>query len=182
MNRKRSHFETCVFVGKSPNSEWLLLLIGLVGAPACGDVMKLQVEVDENGTIVDAKFKTFGCGSAIGEYTWLHLVFVDSSLLNSIIICCNRMVEGQDSGWMLVHQGKVAFLETNQSYVDINNMYRILILLRTWNSLLWSFIAQCWLKMLSRPQSRIWRPRIVLKCSIYVIVSFCLLLLLIFLL
>lgn len=42
--------------------------IGLVGAPACGDVMKLQVEVDENGKIVDAKFKTFGCGSAIGEY------------------------------------------------------------------------------------------------------------------
>lgn len=40
---------------------------GLVGAPACGDVMKLQVEVDENGKIVDAKFKTFGCGSAIAS-------------------------------------------------------------------------------------------------------------------
>lgn len=39
---------------------------GLVGAPACGDVMKLQFEVDENGKIIDAKFKTFGCGSAIG--------------------------------------------------------------------------------------------------------------------
>ena len=38
---------------------------GLVGAPECGDVMKLQIEVDEKGTIVDAKFKTFGCGSAI---------------------------------------------------------------------------------------------------------------------
>eukprot|EP00045_Choanoeca_perplexa_P019453 m.2904 g.2904 ORF g.2904 m.2904 type:complete len:158 (-) comp4176_c0_seq1:104-577(-) len=38
---------------------------GLVGAPACGDVMKLQIEVDENGNIVEAKFKTFGCGSAI---------------------------------------------------------------------------------------------------------------------
>lgn len=40
---------------------------GLVGAPACGDVMKLQIEVDENGKIVDAKFKTFGCGSAIAS-------------------------------------------------------------------------------------------------------------------
>ena len=40
---------------------------GLVGAPACGDVMRLQIEVDDNGNIVDAKFKTFGCGSAIAS-------------------------------------------------------------------------------------------------------------------
>jgi len=40
---------------------------GLVGAPACGDVMKLQIKVDENGIIEDAKFKTFGCGSAIAS-------------------------------------------------------------------------------------------------------------------
>ncbi|XP_057305765.1 iron-sulfur cluster assembly scaffold protein IscU-like [Hydractinia symbiolongicarpus] len=40
---------------------------GLVGAPACGDVMKLQIKVDDDGNIVDAKFKTFGCGSAIAS-------------------------------------------------------------------------------------------------------------------
>ena len=40
---------------------------GLVGAPACGDVMKLQIEVNEDEKIVDAKFKTFGCGSAIAS-------------------------------------------------------------------------------------------------------------------
>lgn len=40
---------------------------GLVGAPACGDVMKLQIKVDADGKIVDAKFKTFGCGSAIAS-------------------------------------------------------------------------------------------------------------------
>lgn len=40
---------------------------GLVGAPACGDVMKLQIKVDKDGKIVDAKFKTFGCGSAIAS-------------------------------------------------------------------------------------------------------------------
>ena len=38
---------------------------GLVGAPECGDVMKLQIKVDDDGVIADAKFKTFGCGSAI---------------------------------------------------------------------------------------------------------------------
>lgn len=40
---------------------------GLVGAPECGDVMRLQIEVDTDGTIRDAKFKTFGCGSAIAS-------------------------------------------------------------------------------------------------------------------
>jgi nitrogen fixation protein NifU and related proteins len=40
---------------------------GLVGAPACGDVMKLQLRVDDDGVIQDAKFKTFGCGSAIAS-------------------------------------------------------------------------------------------------------------------
>ena len=40
---------------------------GLVGAPACGDVMKLQLKINENGVIEDAKFKTFGCGSAIAS-------------------------------------------------------------------------------------------------------------------
>ena len=40
---------------------------GLVGAPACGDVMKLQIKVADDGTITEAKFKTFGCGSAIAS-------------------------------------------------------------------------------------------------------------------
>lgn len=40
---------------------------GLVGAPACGDVMKLQIKVNEQGIIEDAKFKTYGCGSAIAS-------------------------------------------------------------------------------------------------------------------
>ncbi len=40
---------------------------GMVGAPACGDVMKLQIQVNDNGVIEDAKFKTYGCGSAIAS-------------------------------------------------------------------------------------------------------------------
>ena len=40
---------------------------GIVGAPACGDVMKLQLSIDDTGLIQDAKFKTFGCGSAIAS-------------------------------------------------------------------------------------------------------------------
>ena len=40
---------------------------GMVGAPACGDVMKLQIKVNDDGVIVDARFKTYGCGSAIAS-------------------------------------------------------------------------------------------------------------------
>ncbi|XP_030439089.1 iron-sulfur cluster assembly enzyme ISCU, mitochondrial [Gopherus evgoodei] len=57
---------------------------GLVGAPACGDVMKLQVEVDKNGKIIDARFKTFGCGSAIASSSlateWIKGKTVDEAL------------------------------------------------------------------------------------------------------
>lgn len=44
---------------------------GLVGAPACGDVMKLQIQVDDAGIITDVKFKTFGCGSAIASSSYM---------------------------------------------------------------------------------------------------------------
>ena len=58
---------------------------GLVGAPECGDVMRLQIEVDETtNTITDAKFKTFGCGSAIASSSlateWLKGKSVDEAL------------------------------------------------------------------------------------------------------
>jgi len=64
---------------------------GLVGAPACGDVMKLQIKVDENGKIVDAKFKTFGCGSAIASSSfateWIKGKTLDEAgqIKNSVI-------------------------------------------------------------------------------------------------
>ncbi|XP_078045075.1 iron-sulfur cluster assembly enzyme [Augochlora pura] len=57
---------------------------GLVGAPACGDVMKLQIKVDQDGKIIDAKFKTFGCGSAIASSSlateWVKGKTVDEAL------------------------------------------------------------------------------------------------------
>ena len=56
---------------------------GLVGAPACGDVMRLQIKVGQGGVILDAKFKTFGCGSAIASSSlateWLKGKTVDEA-------------------------------------------------------------------------------------------------------
>src|SRR5881394_219244 len=57
---------------------------GLVGAPACGDVMKLQIKVSEQGVIEDAKFKTFGCGSAIASSSlateWIKGMTLDQAM------------------------------------------------------------------------------------------------------
>ena len=65
---------------------------GLVGAPECGDVMKLQIEVDENEKIIDAKFKTFGCGSAIASSSlateWIKGKSLDDAykIQNTVIV------------------------------------------------------------------------------------------------
>jgi nitrogen fixation NifU-like protein len=57
---------------------------GMVGAPACGDVMKLQIKVNKEGVIEDAKFKTYGCGSAIASSSlvteWVKGKTVDQAL------------------------------------------------------------------------------------------------------
>ena len=61
-----SHFENPKNIGSFDKND-PTIGTGLVGAPECGDVMKLQIKVDDNDKIVDAKFKTFGCGSAIAS-------------------------------------------------------------------------------------------------------------------
>jgi len=60
------HYENPRNVGTMDNDE-SGVGTGMVGAPACGDVMRLQIKVDEQGVIEDAKFKTYGCGSAIAS-------------------------------------------------------------------------------------------------------------------
>jgi nitrogen fixation NifU-like protein len=57
---------------------------GMVGAPACGDVMKLQIKVDDDGVIRDARFKTYGCGSAIASSSlvteWVKGMHIDDAV------------------------------------------------------------------------------------------------------
>ena len=64
------HYENPRNVGSFDKSE-NNVGTGMVGAPACGDVMKLQIKVDEEGVIEDAVFKTYGCGSAIASSSLL---------------------------------------------------------------------------------------------------------------
>ena len=70
-----NHFENPQNVGSLDKSD-PSVGTGIVGAPACGDVMKLQLKISDSGIIEDAKFKTFGCGSAIAS----------SSLITTMVI------------------------------------------------------------------------------------------------
>ena len=63
------HYENPRNVGKFEIDE--TIGTGMVGAPACGDVMKLQIKVGSDGIITDARFKTYGCGSAIASSSFL---------------------------------------------------------------------------------------------------------------
>mmetsp|Transcript_24924 Transcript_24924/g.42342 ORF Transcript_24924/g.42342 Transcript_24924/m.42342 type:complete len:170 (-) Transcript_24924:103-612(-) len=100
---------------------------GLVGAPACGDVMKLQIKVDENGNIQESKFKTFGCGSAIASSSvateWVKGKHVDEVLaikntdiaahlkLPPVKLHCSMLAEdairAAVSDWKAKKEGKV---------------------------------------------------------------------------
>ena len=77
------HYENPRNVGKM-DAEDPDVGTGMVGAPACGDVMRLQIRVNDDGVIEDAKFKTFGCGSAIASSSlvteWVKGMSVDKAM------------------------------------------------------------------------------------------------------
>jgi nitrogen fixation NifU-like protein len=66
---------------------------GLVGAPECGDVMKLQIQVDDHNKIIDAKFKTFGCGSAIAASSLATEWIKDRSIDDAMTINNTEIVK-----------------------------------------------------------------------------------------
>ena len=85
-SRVIDHYERPRNVGSLDRSK-LRVGSGIVGAPACGDVMKLDIEVDESLVIVETKFKTFGCGSAIASSSvvseWIKGKTLDEAVLVS---------------------------------------------------------------------------------------------------
>ena len=90
-NKVIEHYENPRNVGTLDKSD-PTVGTGLVGAPACGDVMRLQIKVNDKGIIEDAKFKTFGCGSAIASSSlateWIKGKTVDeaAAIKNSQIV------------------------------------------------------------------------------------------------
>lgn len=76
---------------------------GMVGAPACGDVMKLQIKVSENGIIEDAKFKTYGCGSAIASSSLITEWVKGKSLDEALAIKNSEIAEELELPPVKVH-------------------------------------------------------------------------------
>ena len=76
------HYENPRNVGKMDDND-VNVGTGMVGAPACGDVMRLQIKVNDEGVIEDAKFKTYGCGSAIASSSllteWVKGIHIDQA-------------------------------------------------------------------------------------------------------
>jgi nitrogen fixation NifU-like protein len=79
------HFENPRNVGSMDRSDQSVGT-GIVGAPACGDVMKLQLKINDNGIIEDAKFKTFGCGSAVASSSLITTLVKGVHVTEAVLI------------------------------------------------------------------------------------------------
>ena len=118
------HYENPRNVGSIADEGDGVVGTGMVGAPACGDVMRLQIKVGDNGIIEDAKFKTYGCGSAIASSSlvteWMKGKSVDeaSAIRNTDIaeelalppvkIHCSVLAEDAIKAALKDYQSKVA--------------------------------------------------------------------------
>lgn len=96
------HYENPRNVG-SFNKEDSDVGTGMVGAPACGDVMKLQIKVNEQGVIEDAKFKTYGCGSAIASSSLITEWVKGKSLDEALAIKNSQIAEELELPPVKVH-------------------------------------------------------------------------------
>ena len=95
---------------------------GLVGAPECGDVMKLQVEIDEaTGVITDAKFKTFGCGSAIASSSLATEWIKGKTIEEALSIKNTQIVEELSLPPIKIHCSVLAEDAINAAITDYKN-------------------------------------------------------------
>ena len=91
---------------------------GLVGAPACGYVMKLQIKVDDQGVIEDAKFKTYGCGSAIASSSELVEMLIGKTLEEAKAIKNIEIVEALELPPIKIHCSVLAEDSIRQAIED----------------------------------------------------------------
>ena len=98
---------------------------GLVGAPECGDVMKLQIQVDDDNKIVDAKFKTFGCGSAIAASSLATEWIKDKTVDEASMIQNTEIVEELSLPPVKIHCSVLAEDAIKGAIADYKNKHEI---------------------------------------------------------
>ncbi|MBV0899557.1 MAG: Fe-S cluster assembly scaffold IscU [Wolbachia endosymbiont of Fragariocoptes setiger] len=94
---------------------------GLVGAPSCGDVMKLQIKVNKEGIIEDAKFKTFGCGSAIASSSLLTEIIKGKNITDAMQIKNTHIVKELSLPPVKIHCSVLAEDAIKAAIEDYNN-------------------------------------------------------------
>lgn len=94
---------------------------GLVGAPSCGDVMKLQIKVNEQGIIEDAKFKTFGCGAVIASSSFLTEMIKGKTVEYAMQIKNTQIVEELSLPPVKIHCSVLAEDAIRAAIKDYNN-------------------------------------------------------------
>lgn len=94
---------------------------GVVGAPACGDVMKLQIKVDKEGKIIDAKFKTFGCASAIASSSLATEYMIGKSLQEAGAIKNTQIAKELDLPPVKMHCSMLAEDAIKAAIADYKN-------------------------------------------------------------
>ncbi|XBC42296.1 MAG: Fe-S cluster assembly scaffold IscU [Buchnera aphidicola (Meitanaphis elongallis)] len=114
------HYENPRNVGSFSSSE-SNIGSGLVGAPACGDVMKLQIKVDDNEIIKDACFKTYGCGSAIASSSLVTEWIIGKSLLEAENIKNTNIAEELDLPPVKIHCSILAEDAIKAAITDYRN-------------------------------------------------------------
>ena len=129
------HYENPRNVG-SMDKESKEVGTGLVGAPACGDVMKLQIKVNDSGVIEDAKFKTFGCGSAISSDLEVSRTkallnakvnvadIVGSSILKSEKQSRSETIKGIKSTYKTTEENKILETSLNNYQVVLTKTFK----------------------------------------------------------
>ena len=114
------HYENPRNVGKM-NRDDDNVGTGMVGAPACGDVMQLQILVDEIGVIQDAKFKTYGCGSAIASSSELVEMLIGMTLEEAKEIKNKEIVDALELPPIKIHCSVLAEDSIKQAIQDFES-------------------------------------------------------------
>ena len=114
------HYENPRNVGKLDDAD-SNVGTGMVGAPACGDVMRLQIKVNEQGVIEDAKFKTFGCGSAIASSSLATEWVKGKTLDEALAINNTEIVEELSLPPVKIHCSVLAEDAIKAAIADVKN-------------------------------------------------------------
>ena len=92
---------------------------GLVGAPACGDVVKLQIKIDENDTIVDTRIKVFGCGSAVANTSYTSELIKNMSLDDALKVDSKDIAKATGSKEIKLHCSMLAEEAIQAAVADV---------------------------------------------------------------